>query len=116
MNEFINNLKMSNNNKENIIDDNLKTKKIFKTQPIFDEIKQTNLIYKDSSLFFYDFIERNDILLDYNYDKILNFYNLENNEKIDYGIYRLYFNIFENYIEMKSKIYIFYYILSFFLS
>ncbi len=75
-------------------------------------------IFKDSSFFFYNFLERNDIILDHNYDKILALYNTnicnEYNSN-SYYEYSLYFNIFRNYDKMKEKIYIFYYIVILFL-
>jgi hypothetical protein len=70
-------------------------------------------IFKDSSLFFHNFLERNNLLLDYNYDKILLLYNndIDNN----YGEYKEYFEIFDKYKILKKKIYILYYILILFL-
>lgn len=69
--------------------------------------------FKDSSLFFHNFLERNDILLDFNYEKILNIYN--NDDLDECEEYTLYFNIFNQYLDLKEKIYIFYYILILFL-
>jgi hypothetical protein len=78
----------------------------------------TSHIFKDSNFFFYDFLERNDILLDHNYDKILALYNTNISTEYNsdsYCEYSFYFNIFRNYDKMKEKIYIFYYIVILFL-
>ncbi len=71
-------------------------------------------IFKDSNLFFNNFLDRYNILLDYNYDKILSIY--ENINEIDdininYGDYKIYFDVFTNFFFLKSKIYIVYYII-----
>lgn len=68
----------------------------------------------DSSIFFYNFVERNNIVLDYNYDKIVYLYN-NKESNINYGDYVLYFDIFINFNEIKEKVYILYYILILFL-
>jgi hypothetical protein len=69
-----------------------------------------------SDLFFHNFLERNNLLLDYNYEKILLLYNNESlNSLSDYGEYKDYFEIFSNYKILKKKIYILYYILILFL-
>jgi hypothetical protein len=66
-------------------------------------------LFKESDLFFNDFLERNKILLDYNFDKIFELYN--DDQQDSYGQYDIYFNIFKNFNYLKNKIYIIYYIL-----
>ncbi len=65
-------------------------------------------LFKDSSIFFNNFLDRYNIILDHNCDKIIELYN---KDTLNYGIYKIYFDVFENYIFLKSKIYIMYYIL-----
>jgi hypothetical protein len=71
-------------------------------------------IFKDSSLFFHNFLDRYNILLDNNYDKIIDLYqNINEIENINiiYGDYKIYFDVFTNFYFLKNKIYIVYYIL-----
>jgi len=68
-------------------------------------------LFIPSEILFSNFINKNDIILDKNYDNLKNYYNynfLDINKKNEYHSY---FNLFKNYYYLKNDINLIYYII-----
>lgn len=68
-------------------------------------------LFIPSEIMFSNFINKNDIILDKNYDNLKNYYNYNFLDIDKKDVYYTYFNLFQKYYYLKSDINLIYYII-----